>query len=96
MMKLATQKALDDATIYAEAANSKVGRVLYIADGEYFDIRPHYVNFYGNDHLHGLLGGGGGGIGSVNNIITKKVYDENSIADSLEVGASVLMIVELK
>lgn len=96
MMKLATQKALDDAAIYAEAAKSKVGRVLYIADGEYFDIRPHYVHFYGSNHLHGLLGGGGGGIGSVNNIITKKVYDENSIADSLEVGASVLMIVELK
>lgn len=97
-IKLATQSALDDATIYAEAARSKVGRVLYIADGEYFDIRPHYIGFYGGvpDHVSGLLGGAGGGIGSVKKIITKNVYDENSIADSLEVGASVLLIVELK
>ena len=98
MMKFATQNAMDDAAIYAEATKSRLGRVLYIADGEYFDIRPHYVGFYGAgfDGLSGLLGGGGGGIGSAQKIITKNVYDDNSIADSLEVGASVLLIVELK
>ena len=99
MMTKATEKAVKDASIYAKAAKGSVGRVLYIADGEYFDIRPHYVHFYAggiDDLFSGFLGGGSGGIGDAKKIITQAVYDEHSIADSLEVGASVLLIMELK
>ena len=93
--KGATAKALEMANIYAAAANSKVGRVLYIADGEYFDIRPHHISFYQDYRLSRMIGGGGG-IGDATSGLSTAPYDENSIADSLEVGNSVLLIVELK